>query len=232
MWTQEIFVLVKYRRTPKDPRINLPPSTWVTDHKQWEGVKNNPERREKKNPLPHCYFQSAKAKWARMWKRNAHMSIWKCTSSAHAPPAAPPSHLPPLKQLCCFGPALKAVLITGTERRSEWQVGSILLKPNERKLCRVWGLRRLVEAMSLPIVPLFLSVLEMIFFYFQSISESYIFGISLVSITDFGHWHSFSFVFSSCFYSKSLSFSILASDKINHLTCLCLLLVSQIFTFL
>lgn len=88
-----------------------------------------------------------------MWKCNAPVSIWKRTSSAHVPPrpvppTAPHRHSPPtppppppLKQLCCFGPALKAVLITGAEHRSEWQAGSILLKPNERNLCRVRGPR-------------------------------------------------------------------------------------------
>lgn len=104
-----------------------------------------------------------------MWKCNAPVSIWKCTSSAHVPhhlsPSPPPPHLPPLKQLCCFGPALKAVLITGTERRSEWQAGSILLKPNERNLCRVCSLQRPEKAVAQPIVLLLLSSLFCRLFY-------------------------------------------------------------------
>lgn len=62
---------------------------------------------------------------ARMWKCNALVSIVK-------PP--PP---PPPKPALCLGPALKAALITGTERRSGWQASSILLKCNERNLCRL-----------------------------------------------------------------------------------------------
>lgn len=102
-----------------------------------------PGQREQEceNVTPPCQFESA-----------PHRLMCLSTSFHH-----PPRHLPPLKQLSCFGPALKAVLITDTERRSEWQAGSILLKPNERNLCRVCGLQRPEEAVPLPIVLLLLS---------------------------------------------------------------------------
>lgn len=103
---------------------------------------------ECENITPPCQFESAPQRL-----------MCPSTSLHH-----PPLHLPPLKQLCCFGPALKAVLITGTERRSEWQAGSILLKPNERNLCRVCGLQRPEEAVPLPIVLLLLSSLFCRFF--------------------------------------------------------------------
>lgn len=81
-----------------------------------------------------------------------------CPPAPHPPPPQPThSTPPPLKQLCCFGPALKAVLITGTEHRSEWQAGSILLKPNERNLCRVRGPPWPEEPVSLSIVLLLLA---------------------------------------------------------------------------
>lgn len=95
------------------------------------------------------------------------------STSLHRPPLPPPPtpHLPPLKQLCCFGPALKAVLITGTERRSEWQAGSILLKPNERNLCRVCSLQRPEKAVAQPIVLLLLSSLLCRLFYSYRIAS-------------------------------------------------------------
>lgn len=105
----------------------------------------------------------------------------------------PPSHLPPLKQLCCFGPALKAVLITGTERRSERRAGSILLKPNERTLCRVWGLQRPEEAMSLPIVLCsFPRCSVRLVVVSNAIFKPRVTDFSLLSITDSCHRHSFS----------------------------------------
>lgn len=42
-----------------------------------EGIKKYPERQNSLFPR--------RAKWARMWKCNAPVSIWKCTSSAHVP---------------------------------------------------------------------------------------------------------------------------------------------------
>lgn len=155
------------------------------EQKLVEGIKKNPRRQN--SLFPHFPLLSAWAEWARMWKCNAPVSIWKCTSSVHVPihhsPPPHPLHLPPLKQLCCFGPALKAVLITGTEHRSEWQAGSILLKPNERNLCRVWGLQRPEEAEPLLIV-LFLSSLFFFYSYrIVSISKSSIFAISTVPLS-------------------------------------------------
>lgn len=115
--------------------------------------------------------------------------------------APPLSTFPPLKQLCCFGPTLKAVLITGTERRSEWQAGSILLKPNERNLCRVWGLQRPEEAVPLPIVLLLLSSLFCRLFIPSLNLASLLSSLCLsVSVTIFVS-HSFSVFF---FFSLTL----------------------------